>query len=409
MYFCIDMKSFYASVECAVRGLDPLTTPLVVADPERGNGTICLAVSPYLKKMGVRNRCRIFEIPQNIKYFKAKPRMRLYMEYAAKIHEIFLRYVSSEDIHTYSIDEAFLNIEPYLHLHNSIKDLAFKILGDIKLELKIVASCGVGDNLFLAKLALDLKAKNQTDNYFYLTKEIFFKDVWYITDLDHIWQIGRGIKKRLNKLGIYNLKDVAYSGKEVLQKEFGVIGLDLYEHAWGIDDTKIADIKAYLPLAKSISRRQVLFRDYSKEEALTPLLEMLYLLCLDLFQKKLMARNIAFYIDYSKHTHSYHKTFTLGYFTDDYFTLKSELKKYYAQVKDEPIRVIGLSFSNFIDKNLGYNTLFYEANQHYDKLCKTIIDIWQKYGKNKLVMATAILKESTIYERNKQIGGHNSD
>lgn len=409
MYFCIDMKSFFASVECAVRGLNPLTTPLVVADPERGNGTICLAVSPYLKELGVKNRCRIFEIPKNIKYIEAKPRMRLYIEYATKIHKIFLRYVSSEDIHTYSIDEAFLNIEPYLHLHSSMKELASKILSDIKKELGIVASCGAGDNLFLAKLALDLKAKNQIDNYFYLSQEIFFKDIWYITDLDYIWQIGKGIKKRLNKLGLYSLKDVAYTKKEVLQKEFGVIGLDLYEHAWGIDDTKIADIKAYVPLSKSVSRHQILFRDYSKKEAITPLLEMLYLLCLDLFQKKLMARNVTFYISYSKHTSSYHKTFNLGFFTDDFFTLKSELKKYYVQIKDEPIRVIGISFSDFIDKDLGYNTLFYEENHRYNQLCKTIVDVWQKHGKNKLVLATALLEESTIYERNKQIGGHNSD
>ena len=263
MFLCIDMKCFFASVECAERGLNPLTTPLVVADNARGKGTICLAVSPYLKQQGIANRGRLFQIPKKFAYIIAKPRMKLYIEYAVRIHKIFLRYVDALDIHTYSIDEAFLDITSYLSLYSDPSQIAFQIMKDIHNELGIIATCGAGDNLYLAKLSLDLLAKKEYPYYHYLALDEFYKTIWFYPDLKKIWQIGSGISKRLHNMGIYTLHDIAVRTKEELQKEFGVVGLDLYEHAWGIDTTTIADIKAYEPKSKSFSRHQILFRDYT--------------------------------------------------------------------------------------------------------------------------------------------------
>ena len=410
MFLCIDMKCFFASVECAERGLNPMTTPLVVADESRGRGALCLAVSPYLKQQGISNRGRLYKIPDYLSYIIAKPRMKKYMDYAVLIHRIFLRYVAAEDIHTYSIDEAFLNIEPYLHLYDSVSELAYRIMEDIHRELGIIATCGAGDNLYLAKLSLDLLAKKKQPYYHYLSLNEFYQTLWHHRNLKDIWQIGSGIAKRLHKLGAYTLHDIAMMEVNILQKEFGVIGLDLYEHAWGIDTTSIADIKAYEPISKSFSRNQILFRDYTKEEAWTPLIEMLFLLCMDLVSKNMMVRHISFYIGYSKHSiNSYHKTFTLDFYTYDYFEIKKELQKEYKKIKDCAIRRIGISLSGIIEKDKGYNTLFYEQNDKYERLTKSIQNVWEKHGKNYLVIGTAVRKESTLYQRNHQIGGHNSE
>lgn len=409
MFLCIDMKCFFASVECAERGLNPMTTPLVVADESRGRGALCLAVSPYLKQMGISNRGRLFKIPKDISFLIAKPRMKKYMEYAVSIHRIFLKYVAAEDIHTYSVDEAFLNVKPYIHLYDSVSEIAYRIMEDIHQELGIIATCGGGDNLYLAKLSLDLLAKKKPPYYHYLSLTEFYQTLWHHRNLKDIWQIGSGMAKRLHKLGAYTLHDIAMMDKEVLQKEFGVVGLDLYEHAWGIDETTIADIKAYEPMSKSFSRNQILFKDYTKEEAWTPLIEMLFLLCMDLVSKSMKVRHISFYIGYSKYIDSYHKSFTLDFYTDDYFEMKKELEKEYKKVKPGAIRRLGLSLSGIINRNREYNTLFYEQNEKYERLTNSIQEIWEKHGKNSLVIGTAVRKESTLYQRNHQIGGHNSE
>ncbi|MDE6047606.1 MAG: hypothetical protein K2F56_03150, partial [Anaeroplasmataceae bacterium] len=343
MFLCIDMKCFFASVECAERGLNPMTTPLVVADESRGKGALCLAVSPFLKQKGISNRGRLYKIPDKIPYIIAKPRMKKYMDYAVLIHRIFLRYVAAEDIHTYSIDEAFLNVEPYIHLYDGPSEIAYCIMEDIHKELGIIATCGAGDNLYLAKLSLDLLAKKKFPYYHYLSLNEFYKTLWYHQNLKDIWQIGSGLAKRLHKLGAYTLHDIAVMERSILKKEFGVIGEDLYEHAWGKDTTSIADIKACEPLSKSFSRNQVLFRDYTKTEAWTPLIEMLFLLCMDLTSKNMMVRHISFYIGYSKHIDSYHKSFSLDFYTDDYFEIKKELQSEYKKIKSGAIRRIGIS------------------------------------------------------------------
>lgn len=409
MYLCIDMKCFFASVECAERGLNPMVTPLVVADPVRGKGALCLAVSPYLKDMGIKNRCRVYDIPKSISYIMAKPRMKKYMEYATKIHRIYLRYVDASDIHTYSIDEAFLDITSYLHFYDSVSDMAFRIMNAIKEELGIISACGAGENLFLAKVSMDLLAKKKPPYFHLLTLEEFYKSLWYHKNLKEIWQIGLGIQKRLHQLNIYCLHDLAMTDVKILKKEFGVIGLDLYEHAWGKDDTTIADIKAYEPYSRSFSRNQILKKGYSKEEAWIPLLEMLFVLSIELIAKEIKIKHMSFYIGYHQNQDSYHKGVTLFFYTDDFYTLKEELKKMYNQVPEGQIRRIGIHFSEIIQKNREQNTLFFERNIKHEQLGKTIQEIWQKHGKNQLVLGTSLCKESTLFERNKQIGGHNSE
>ena len=409
MYLCIDMKCFFASVECAERGLNPMNTPLLVADPVRGKGALCLAVSPYLKQLGVKNRCRLYDIPNHIPYITAKPRMKKYIEYAVLIHRIFLRFVEASDIHTYSIDEAFIDVSDYLHLYNGVSDIAFRIMRSIKEELGITSTCGAGENLFLAKISLDLLSKNKYPYFHFLSLEEFYNKVWYHKNLKDIWQIGNGIQKRLHRMGIYTLHDLAMTDVEILKKEFGVIGLDLYEHSWGKDATTIADIKGYEPLSKSFSRNQILMRDYTKKEAWTPLIEMLFVLSIELIAKKIKARHLSIYIGYSHNQESYHKGTTLYFYTDDYYFLKEELKKLYEPVPKGEIRRIGISFSDFIQKGKEQNTLFFENNVKHERLENTIQEIWQKHGKNQLVLGTSLCEESTLFERNKQIGGHNSE
>ena len=211
-YLCIDLKCFYASVECVDRGLDPFTTSLVVADKSRGNGSICLAISPQMKALGIKNRCRLFDIPKNVNYIIAKPRMKKYIEVSADIYSIYLKYISKDDIHVYSIDEAFLDVTHYHKLYNkSTIDIGKMIIKEIYEKTGITAACGGGPNMFLAKIALDIMAKKTKENIAYLTEKDFKLHLWDHRKLTDFWQIGQGIARRLNKLGMYCLKDVAYA------------------------------------------------------------------------------------------------------------------------------------------------------------------------------------------------------
>ena len=256
-YLCIDLKSFYASVECVERCLDALTTNLVVADPERGDKTICLAVSPSLKALGVKNRCRVFEIPKQIPYIMAPPRMKLYIEYSANIYAIYLRYVAKEDIHVYSIDEAFLDVTDYLGMYGmTARQLAVTIMEDVKRETGITATAGIGTNLYLAKVALDITAKHAEDHIGFLTEELYRKTLWEHRPLTDFWRIGRGTVNRLGSLGLLTMKDVAQADEDALYKMFGVDAELLIDHAWGRESVTMADIKAYRPENNSVGSGQ---------------------------------------------------------------------------------------------------------------------------------------------------------
>ncbi|MBQ6454082.1 MAG: DNA repair protein, partial [Coriobacteriales bacterium] len=208
-YLCIDLKSFYASVECVERGLDPFTTNLVVADPERSEKTICLAITPAMKALGVRNRCRVFEIPKGIDYIMAKPQMHRYMEVSADIYAVYLRWISPQDIHVYSIDEVFIDATPYLRLYGmDARGLANMLMDAVFKETGVSATAGIGTNLFLAKVALDVTAKHAPDRIGYLDEAEFRRSIWHHRPITDIWNIGPGIAARLSGYGVFDLAGV---------------------------------------------------------------------------------------------------------------------------------------------------------------------------------------------------------
>ena len=223
IYFVIDMKTFFASVECAERNLNPFETNLVVADESRSKGTVCLAITPKMKALGIRNRCRLYEIPQNIDYIIAKPRMKKYIEYAAKIYEIYLQYIDKNDIHIYSIDECFIDATSYIKFYKTTaKAFAQKLMNEIKDKLKIPSTCGIGTNMFLAKIALDLTAKKTKDGIGFLDEAKFRKELWNHRPITDFWQISTGIAKRLERYGIYDMKGITEIQEDYLYKEFGI-------------------------------------------------------------------------------------------------------------------------------------------------------------------------------------------
>lgn len=303
-YLCIDLKSFYASVECVERGLDPLTTNLVVADETRGRTTICLAVTPALKRLGVRNRCRLFEIPDRIDYLVARPRMRLYMRRSADIYGIYLRYVSPEDIHVYSIDECFIDARPYLRLYgmHDARDLACVLRDEVLARTGITATAGVGTNLFLAKVALDVTAKHAPDGIGVLDEEGFRAQIWHHRPITDIWNVGPGIARRLAKYGIHDLAGVALTDPALIRREFGVNAEYLIDHAWGRESCTIAQIHAYRPKTRSLSRGQILPEDYAFDEARIVLREMVDALALELVEKGLVTNHISLSVGYGKGT-----------------------------------------------------------------------------------------------------------
>ena len=300
-YICIDLKTFYASVECADRGRDPFTTNLVVADPDRGPSTICLAVSPAMKSLGVRNRCRVFDIPRDIDYIMARPRMRHYMEVSAQIYGIYLEYISPEDIHVYSIDECFIDATPYLALYRTdARSLAKRLMDAVRERTGICATAGIGPNLFLAKVALDITAKHVADGIGELDEESFRRKIWPHRPITDIWGIGPGIAARLAKYNVYDLMGVAALREDILYRELGVNAEYLIDHAHGREPCTIAQIHAYKPAATSAVNGQVLSRDYGYEEARTVMREMVDASALDLVDRGVVASQISLYVGYGR-------------------------------------------------------------------------------------------------------------
>ena len=279
MYICIDLKSFYASVECAERGLDPMTTNLVVADMSRTEKTICLAITPAMKALGVHNRCRIFEIPPNVDYIAATPRMQLYIDYAAEIYGIYLKYISKDDIYVYSIDEAFMDVTQYLKLYQmSARQLGQRIIDDIYNTLHIRATCGIGTNLYLTKIALDISAKHSPDFIGELTEEKYQKTLWNHTPLTDFWRVGPGTARRLATYGIYTMGQLAHTDEDFLYRLFGIDAELLIDHAWGREPVTMADIKAYKPQTNCLSSGQVLPYDYNFQDGSLIVKEMMDLM-----------------------------------------------------------------------------------------------------------------------------------
>ncbi len=412
VYLCIDLKTFYASVECVERGLDPFTTKLVVADPDRCTSTICLAISPAMKALGIKNRCRVFEIPNNIDYIKAKPRMKKYIEYSANIYAIYLKYISKDDIYPYSIDECFLDITNYLLLYKKTPiELAKMIINDVFSTTGITATAGIGDNLFQAKVALDIISKHSPDNIGYLNDELFKEKVWHHKPLSDIWQIGRGIERRLLKYNIHTLYDITCCNEEILYKEFGINAEILIDHAYGREIVEIADIKAYKPKAKSISHSQILGCGYEYKDAYLAFIEMIETSVLDLIDRKVCVGGISIYITYKDDGYKpLAASIKLDEYTQSYMKLREYLSDLFIKnVYKEPIiRSIGIGFFNIVDEIYETQDLFTDSNlvQKEKNLAKAILGIKKKYGKNSVLKGMNYLEKATTKERNTLVGGH---
>ena len=413
VYMCIDLKSFYASVECVERGLDPFTTNLVVADPERTDKTICLAVSPAMKKLGVPGRCRVFEIPKGINYIKARPRMQLYIDYSADIYEIYLKYIDKNDIHVYSIDEVFMDVTDYLGLYGmSPRQLAQTIMNEILREKKIASACGIGTNLYLAKVALDITAKHSEGRIGTLDENDYRDTLWDYRPLTDFWRIGRGISERLAKYGIYTMRQIAYGDPKVLYREFGIDAELLIDHAWGRETVTMADIKSYEPKAHSISSGQVLATDYSYDKARLVLREMADSLCLDLASKGLLTDSVHLYVGYSKKDGlpSARGTIGLPFATSSEKLITEHADRLFERIvsRHAMVRRMSLTFNNTVSDDCFQLNMFAEPEKLKEEswMLTAVADIKEKYGKNSIFKAMDLEDGATAIERNGQIGGH---
>ena len=415
-YLCIDQKSYYSTVECVERGLDPMTTNLVVADPERSENTICLAVSPSMKALGVKNRCRIKDIPGHIKHIVAQPRMQLYIDYAAEIYAVFLKYIAPEDIHVYSIDESFLDVTNYLKMYGmTAKELAVMIIKDVKDTVGTICTCGIGTNLYLAKIALDIKAKHAVDFIGVLDEESYRAELWEHRPITDFWQIGEGKATRLRNRGITSMHDVAMASEDLLYNLFGIDAELLIDHAWGRESTTIADIKAYRSKSKSLSSGQVLMSDYCFRDGLIIAKEMMDQLCLDMAAKKLATDSVSLYVGYSytQGVPGAGGTAKLATETNLASMLVPAIETLYRRIVDPRfvIRRLCLSCNNVV-KDIGVlqlNMFEDTTKQLRNKaIQETMLGIRAKYGKNSILKGVNFDPAATGRERNLQIGGHRS-
>lgn len=416
VYFCIDQRSFFASVECVARGLDPMTTKLVVADPERSSNTLCLAITPAMKALGIKNRCRVKEIPSYVEYITAPPRMQLYIDCAAAIHKVFLKYVAPEDIHVYSIDESFLDMTPYLKLYGlPPRELAKKIMDDVKSTVGTLSTCGIGTNLYLCKIALDILAKHDDDGIAFLDETTYQKTLWDHRPITDFWRISFGTASRLQRHGISTMREIAQCPEDYLYDWFGIDGELLYDHAWGRESTTIRDIKNYKSKSRSLSSGQVLMRDYTAKEGLIIVKEMMDKLCLDMVAKKLATQSVTIYIGYS---HAYSAEGTKG--TASFSTetnadsiIVPAVAALYQRIVNSAfaIRRICLCCNSVVaDQGVLQLNMFEDATKQIRNkaIQETMLSIKARYGKNAILKGMNYEDAATGRERNMQIGGHKS-
>ena len=416
VYIAIDLKSFYASVECADRGLDPLDTNLVVADPSRTEKTICLAVSPSLKKKGVKNRCRVFEIPSHIHYIKAPPRMQKYIDYAASIYGIYLRYFSFEDVYVYSIDEAFLDVTGYLARYKKTpKEMAVFLMDRITDEVGVRATAGIGTNLYLCKIALDINAKHAPDFIGVLDEESYREKLWDHKPLSDFWRIGRGIEARLARFGIFTMRQIAHAPEDLLYKEFGIDAELLIDHAWGRESVTMRDIQAYKPKNNSICSGQVLFKDYPFDEALVVVKEMGDDIALQLSRKKKKAAGITLGVGMAGRSGGggRHMSYSFPSPTQNDLAFRNIAARLFVSMvgKDEYVRRFMISLSGIVDDNDPVQLDLFLDNEESKKresIQKAILSIKDTYGKNAILKGMDYEEGATQRERNVQIGGHKS-
>ncbi len=497
IYIAIDLKSFYASVECRERGLDPMTTNLVVADLSRTEKTICLAVSPSLKTWGIPGRPRLFEVVQKVReannlrrsqapnrtfsgksfhypdliqnpaleldYIVAPPRMALYMEYSTRIYDIYLRYIAPEDMHIYSVDEVFIDVTPYLKTYNmTARELAITMIREVLKETGITATVGIGTNMYLCKIAMDIVAKRaKADEDGVRIAELdemsYRRLLWDHKPLTDFWRVGRGYAKKLEANGLYTMGDVArcsigkeneYYNEELLYSLFGINAELLIDHAWGWEPCTIAEIKAYRPMANSISSGQVLQCPYDFIKARIVTQEMTDLLSLDLVEKGLVTDQLVLTVGYDienltdserkrqykgevtidrygrripKHAHG---TINLDFPTASTGMMIQAMMELYDRIVDRNLLVRRITVvanrvvsEKKVEKKEEYvqMNLFtdYEAEQKKAEALKrekdiqnALLDIKKRYGKNAVLKGMNLQEGATAKERNAQIGGH---
>ena len=500
-YIAIDLKSFYASVECRERNRDPLTTNLVVADPSRTEKTICLAVSPSLKKYGLSGRARLFEVIQKVKianelrklkapnkvfcgssddsialqknpslkidYITAPPRMARYMEYSTKIYNIYLKYIAPEDIHIYSIDEVFIDVTHYLSTYNmTARELAMTMIQDILDTTGITATAGIGTNMYLCKIAMDIVAKHiEPDKNGVRIAELdemsYRRLLWNHKPLTDFWRVGRGYSKKLEKIGLYTMGDIArcsigkstdYYNEELLYKLFGINAELLIDHAWGYEPCTMEDVKAYKPETNSISSGQVLHCPYEFDKARLVVKEMTDLMVLDLVDKGLVTNQIVLTIGYDienitdkNRSQSYKGTVTTNYYgkkvpkpahgttnlpkqTSSTTLITNAVMELYDKIVNKKllIRRINIVANKLVDEHSVKNANKYEQldlftdyeilkkqrekenaeSEREKRMQNTILDIKKKFGKNAILKGMNLQEGATAKDRNNQIGGH---
>lgn len=482
-YISIDLKSFYASVECVERGLDPLRTNLVVADAARTEKTICLAVSPSLKVYGIPGRARLFEVVQRVKevnlerkakglepidYIAAVPRMALYMEYSTRIYNIYLKYVAPEDIHVYSVDEVFMDVTAYLNTyHMTARELAKTMIQDVYETTGITATAGIGTNLYLCKVAMDIEAKHvQADadgvRIACLDEESYRRKLWNHKPLTDFWRVGRGYARKLEEVGLFTMGDVArcslgkpgdFYNEDLLYRLFGINAELLIDHAWGYEPVEIKDIKAYRPESNSISSGQVLQHPYNYEKTRLIVREMTELLALNLVDKGLVTDQLVLTIGYDienlkdetikkayagdvttdhygrkvpKHAHG---SINLPRQTASTRLMMEAVMELFDRIMNPALlsRRINLTANHVIpekdvkpvEETFEQMDLFtdYGAREKKrqqeeaelakeKKMQKAVLDIQKKFGKNAVLKGMNLQEGGTTIERNGQVGGH---
>ena len=453
-YIAIDLKSFYASVECFERGLDPLTTNLVVADESRTDKTICLAVSPSLKAFGISGRARLFEVKKvlgdyekrtgkHIDFIIARPRMAKYISFSTDIYNIYLNYISAEDIHVYSIDEVFIDCTSYLSIYKkTAHELAMTMIRDVLSQTGITATAGIGTNMYLAKIAMDIVAKHMEADkdgvrIAELDEQSFRRILWDHKPLTDFWRIGKGTARRLANLNIYTMGDLARESlynEEYLYKIFGIDAEILIDHAWGIEPTLMKDIKSYKPKGTSLSSGQVLSEPYSTEKARIIVSEMTDLVVLDMVKKGFVSDSFTLTICYDRENVDNgtfngdiqldyygrfvpapsHGTANFGDHIDSSKKIISAVLELFDRIvmKGVSVRRIYINANNLKKESETYRQLdiFTDVKEEEQEknLQKALLEIQDKYGKNAILKGTNFLDGATTRDRNSQIGGHRS-
>ena len=455
-YAAIDLKSFFASVECILRGLDPLKAKLVVADESRTEKTICLAVTPALKAYGIPGRARLFEVNQKVRdvqrrtgekieFTIAKPQMAKYVEYSTKVYNVYLKYVSAEDIHAYSIDECFLDLTRYLKLYKKpARELVKTIIQDVFTTTGITATGGIGTNLYLCKIAMDVMAKHVDADadgvrIAELDEMSYRKQLWSHRPLTSFWQVGRGIAERLETCrlnggrGIYTMGDIArvsVKNPEALYKLFGVNAELLIDHAWGYEPCTIADIKKAKPRSQSTGEGQVLQDPYPFDKARIVVREMVDTVSMTLIAHDLVTNAMVLTVGYDRENvdkgiyrgemvvdvygrtlpKPAHGTANIGYYTSSQSVMADAVMKLFDRIVDPKLTVrrLNLVAANIVDASHEQYDLFTDVQkqEREKKRLKAELLIKKRFGKNAIVKGMDLQEGATTIERNGQIGGH---